>query len=185
MDNNEILAWHFLKKDRCLQYGDYRKVVLGEKISVDPEKLKPCKYGLHASIKILDALSFVSWSDSIACRVKLSGKIINSDNKLVASERTVISWCESDIILQKFACNIAEDVLPIFEKSYPDDNRPRKSIEAKRLWLENKISYEDLIDARSAASAAASDAASDAAMSAANDRYNDWLEKMIIEEKEI
>ena len=31
----------------------------------------------------------------------------------------------------------AESVLPIFEDRYPEDKRPRKAIDAARVWLEN------------------------------------------------
>ena len=34
-------------------------------------------------------------------------------------------------------CEIAERVLPIFEAEYPDDNKPRKAIEAARRYAEN------------------------------------------------
>ena len=35
------------------------------------------------------------------------------------------------------ACDIAERVLPIFEEERPDDDRPRKAIEAARNFVEN------------------------------------------------
>jgi hypothetical protein len=35
-----------------------------------------------------------------------------------------------------WAADCAERVLPYFEEKYPDDNRPRKAIEALRAWVE-------------------------------------------------
>jgi hypothetical protein len=40
--------------------------------------------------------------------------------------------------LHILACDFAENVLHIFEKEYPDDNRPRRAIEVKRLWIEEE-----------------------------------------------
>jgi len=51
---------------------------------------------------------------------------------------TLGRWGERDS--QKLvlcACDIAERALPIFEKEYPDDLRPREAIEAARRWAEN------------------------------------------------
>jgi len=151
METKEILAWHFLRGDKKLGYEDKRIVALGETITVEPDKLEMCKFGLHGSKKILDALSFVYWENAIACRVKLGGRVIEKEDKIVASERTVISWFECARILHEFAYRVGEDVLPIFEKTYPKEDRPRKAIEAKRLWLDGKISIEDLHAASDAA----------------------------------
>jgi hypothetical protein len=201
----EVLAWHFLRSDKRLGYGDNRIVSLGETLKVNPDRIELCKFGLHASIRIRDALIFAGWENDIACRVKLGGKIVAGGNKLVASERTVIGWCEADRILHEFACRVAEDVLPLFEKDYPNDDKPRKAIEAKRLWLEGKISTEDLQAARNAACdvarTAAWAAASYSARAAACDavyyavgvgytvpcvaeakenKYHTWLEEMML-----
>ena len=58
------------------------------------------------------------------------------------------------------ACDIAERVLPIFEKKYPDDKRPREAIEAARRYADDP-SNENRRKVRAAASAAW-DAAGDA-----------------------
>lgn len=39
-------------------------------------------------------------------------------------------------ILGIWAADCAERVLPYFEKKYPDDNRPRKAIDALRAWVQ-------------------------------------------------
>jgi len=38
-------------------------------------------------------------------------------------------------VLIELACRFAEHVLPIFEKEFPDDDRPRKAIEAARACI--------------------------------------------------
>jgi hypothetical protein len=60
--------------------------------------------------------------------------------------------------LRLFAADCAEMVLPIFEKDYPDDDRPRKAIQAARDYANGLID-----DAAGAAAGAAAWAAAGAA----------------------
>ena len=55
---------------------------------------------------------------------------------------------------QRFALHCAKQVLPIFEKEYPNDLRVRECVEATGLFLDGKITREELIEKRDAASAA-------------------------------
>ena len=56
------------------------------------------------------------------------------------------------------AADIAESVLPIFEKEYPKDGRPRNAIEAARGWADGKVALKDVRAAAAYAAAAAADA---------------------------
>jgi len=68
---------------------------------------------------------------------------------------------------REIAIFAAEQVLPIFEKKYPEDDRPRKAIEAAKLFLANDTpENRKAADAAYAAAYAAADAA-DAAYAAA------------------
>ena len=67
------------------------------------------------------------------------------------------------------AADFAEHVLPIFEADYPDDDRPRKSIEAARAYARDEITKKQRNAARAAAEAAAWAAAGDATGDAARD----------------
>ncbi len=75
-------------------------------------------------------------------------------------------WCmkatqqDSIIIDRLIACAIAEAVLPVFEKVYPKDSRPRKAIEVARLYVKGKATDKELAAARSAAGSASSAAGS-------------------------
>ena len=69
--------------------------------------------------------------------------------------------------LRLFACYCAERVLPLFEKQYPNDNRPRHAIEVARLFADGKATNEERDAARDAAWDAAWDAAGDAVWDAA------------------
>lgn len=64
--------------------------------------------------------------------IKLAGKI---------DHKTLAVW----------AIDCAEHVLSFFEEKHPKDNRPRKAIEAGRVWVHDEISVSE---ARSAAFAA-------------------------------
>ena len=65
------------------------------------------------------------------------------------------SWLLSRILPKdeniKYAIYSARLVIDIFEKKYPNDNRPRKAIDAAELYLEGKVTKEQLRDAVDAA----------------------------------
>ena len=60
-------------------------------------------------------------------------------------------------------------MLPIYEQRYPEDERPRKAIETKQLWLDGNASDKELDAARDAARYAAGAAAWGAARATAWD----------------
>ena len=68
---------------------------------------------------------------------------------------------------QRMAIDFALECLPIFEKIYPEDRRPRTAIEAAGLFLDGKITLREVEDAANAAYAAAANAADNAANAAA------------------
>ena len=97
--------------------------------------------------------------------------ILETDSRYLSL--VVNSGLISDDILHRFAIKCTESVLSNFEKEYPDDKRPRESIEAKKKWLLGEITDEELGEFRSAANSAASAAYSAySADSAANSAYS-------------
>lgn len=98
--------------------------------------------------------------------IKLFGK---DTFKYLGGVLGILSTDTLDLVLRKefieeralhlLACDFAEHVLHIFEKEYPNDDRPRKAIETKRFWIDGKITKEELDAARYAAWDAAWDAA--------------------------
>lgn len=72
---------------------------------------------------------------------------------------------DRDRLARLFACDCAESVLHIYERDYPNDNRPREAIRVSRAYA--------LGEARDAAWAAASAAAWDAAWAAARAAASD------------
>ncbi len=85
-----MLAWYFAPADRKLRYGDGRTVRKGVTHAVkQPEDLKLCAYGLHASPRLLDALGHAP--GYVLCRVKLAGRIVRGDDKVCAEKRTYLA----------------------------------------------------------------------------------------------
>lgn len=148
-DKNEVLAWHFLPDDRNLQWGSRELVVPGKKITVEPP-LVLCHHGLHASEKILDALDYAP--GSVACRVLVSGQILNGSDKLCATERTCLWMVDGAETLHEFACWCAEEVL-LRERSR--GREPNKAcweaIRVKRAWLSGLATDIELATALAAA----------------------------------
>lgn len=74
------------------------------------------------------------------------------------SKATIANWCVS---------YAAEHILPVYEKSFPEDARPIAALNAARDWLEGKIKLpvakKMILDAHAAAREAAANPAAQAA----------------------
>ena len=81
-------------------------------------------------------------------------------------------WCLRSICpeynreVRLFAADCAESVLHLFEKKYPNDNRPRLAIKAARKFANGEINESELKTAAAAARAAARTAYAAAAYAA-------------------
>ena len=71
-----------------------------------------------------------------------------------------------DTVARLMAADFAESVLHLYERDYPNDDRPRKAIAAARAYARGQITDAAGAAARDAAGAAARDAAWDAARAA-------------------
>ena len=124
-------------------------------------KLMPCERGYH----ICRRQDLIYWLEEAIFEVEYRGVIVEDDQKCVVREarllRKIETWDEKTVRL--FAADCAEKVLPIYESEYPDDDRPRKAIQAARDYANGKIKKA----ARSAAWSAALSAVESAALSAA------------------
>jgi len=145
-----IKAWHFAAQDRKLGYGDGRVIVKGRTLKyTGKEPIKLCERGLHASVRLVDALQYAA--GPVICRVELSGEIVRGNDKLVATERKCLWWIDATDVLWEMACWSAEQSLPIWEKYYPNDKRPHNAIKARRGWLKGLVSDQELAAAWDAA----------------------------------
>jgi hypothetical protein len=75
------------------------------------------------------------------------------DHALWALRATTV---DSRKVAAHLAIEFAYPVLPLFEKQYPEDLRPRKALEAASAFLDGKITLQELEAASGAASRAAS-----------------------------
>ena len=79
--------------------------------------------------------------------------------------RAVTKHPDGEMVMRLMAVEFAAAVLPIYEKEYPNDDRPRKAIEAARAYANGKITDKER-DAAWVAAWAARAAARDAARDA-------------------
>jgi hypothetical protein len=161
-----IYGWHFVQADRTLAHSG-EPVEVGRTYRVEPP-LKLCERGLHGSLRLIDALGYAR--SSVLTRCSFSGEIIHGDDKLVASERTVLWMGDIAPILHEGACVFAEQALRLIPNPAP---RSVAAIAAKRAWLRGEITGEELAAARAAARDAAWDAAGDVSLDAAGDAARD------------
>jgi hypothetical protein len=109
------------------------------------------------------------WSKNMTARPSIKTSI---DKLIKANKLDWASWlivrCLSHNNQIHYAIFSAEQVIEIFEKKYPKDDKPRKAIEAAKAYLKDK-SEEKRLEVRAAAyvAYAAADAAADAAAYAA------------------
>lgn len=81
-----VEAWHFVSNDNILRDG--RPVpALRETLTHPEQDLRLCESGLHASARLIDALTYAP--GTIVCKVKCGGRIINGVDKVVCSKRTI------------------------------------------------------------------------------------------------
>ncbi len=160
----EYDGWHFLTDDRRTGYGNIL-VEPGQTLTVEPP-LVLCSRGLHACIRPLDALRYAP--GAVVCRVRVGGTIIRGDDKLVASERTVLWMTDATDTLRAFARWCALDVAqhwdmpPVVRQFLETGDETLRAAAWDAAWD------------------AARDAAWDAARNAAWDRYNRHLDSMLL-----
>ena len=148
-------AWHFLKEDMTAGRGRELAWADGETRTCEGD-LELCKNGYHASKNIIDALDYAP--GPVICHVEVTGKRINSDDKLVAKTRQLL-WHipaqDSMRLLHMFAVLCAERALIRERKAGREpDSRSWDALEVNKKWLDGKAIDEELARAARAACAA-------------------------------
>lgn len=161
-------------KEREWEIGKWRK----------EENIDICNKGFHASVNPAHALSYVP--GEIIALVEVRGECITQSDKQCWSEMRIKKawhWKKEDSV--DFAIFAAEKVIDIFEKEYPNDDRPRKAIEAAKEYLKNPTkknmnaaadaAYAAAYAARAAAYAASAVRAADNASAAIWKSLCEWM----------
>jgi hypothetical protein len=132
------------------------------------DNIQPCERGYH----LVSDVQLLAWlAVGIVWEAEGRGKFIQCNDKSVWPEARLLRkvGALTQKSLRLFAADCAERVLPIFEKEFPNDDRPRRAIKAARDFARGKISDAARAAARAAAGAAARAAARAAAWAAARD----------------
>ena len=130
-------------------------------------KLVPCENGLHLC-RPQDLLTWLRPGREVWL-AEVEGMTVEAEDKIVArtarlvGDGPVIVWTER--LERLLACDYAEHVLPIYERQYPDDQRPRQAIETARRYAEGQATQDELTAAGDAAWSATWAAVRDAALS--------------------
>ena len=96
-----------------------------------------CHNGLHCSIYPDQAFSYVG--GEILAVVQTKGKSIIKEDKECWTDMKIVKawkWTKKDSI--DLAIYAAELVIDIYEKEYPNDDRPRKAIESAKSYRNNQ-----------------------------------------------
>lgn len=140
--------------------------------------IEPCERGYHLC-RPQDLLWWIGpalWEAEADGPSIEHGSAATADSKVVVARarllRPVTKWNERTARL--FAADCAEQVLPLFERDRPDDDRPRQAIAVARAYADGAATRAELHAAGDAAWAAAGAAAGDAAWHAAGDARAAW-----------
>ena len=132
-------------------------------------RLVPCGSGYH----LARGPQVLLWLNARLFVAEHRGKLVEADNKVVVSEARLVRelpWTPE--IRSAWCADVAESVLHLFEAKYPDDDRPRKAIEAARRYPKG---HQQRANAANAAGYAA-----DAAKRAFFDRLCDYLNGVVV-----
>ncbi len=166
MEQEKVLAWHFIRDDGRTQYGSIL-VKAGQTYSTDSKTIL-CEQGFHASERLLDALGYAP--GAMLCRVELWGDLKRGRDKIVAQNRHVQWMLDVTRLLHGFACDVTEETL---RKHGVTDERSWNAIRVKREWMDGKATDEELAAAWAAACDAAWDAAWNSVRNAARNAAKD------------
>ena len=167
--------YYFSNKDKKLAYDDNREIKIGTTHKIKGEPVL-CNHGLHASKRIIDALNYAP--DSILWIVELGGKVIHSNDKSVATERTYIGGgIDISETLRKFARMCALDVAHLWD--CPDVMMQWLKTGDESIRKSARASTRARTRASARASASARDSARTSASASARAKQNKRLAQMV------
>lgn len=101
---NSVLAWHFAGT----RMRDGSRLGAPGEIEIHDGPLVMCESGLHASERLMDALTYAP--GTLLRRVRLSGEVLRDRDRMVADCREVLWECDMTAALRLFARKCALDV---------------------------------------------------------------------------
>ena len=148
------------------QPGEWMPPIEGELI--------PCENGYH----LCTLAQLPSWLASRIYEAEGRGDHVDGGDKIAYREVRLLRLCAgwNERTARLFACDCAERVLPIYERDYPGDMRPRDAIAVARRFANGEATSRELCAAEAAAGDAARAAARAAAWDAAGAAAGDAAE---------
>lgn len=176
MSESEIVTgWHILPDNRLLRDGRTADLLGAWQRMVGDGLPKPCKRGMHACRRLIDALQYAK--GALVCRVEVRGDIVECGDKLAGRERRVLAYIDGTLILHRFAIWCAARGL---KRRGVTDQRCWDALRVKGRWLRFEATDEELQAAWDAAGDAAGDAAWDAARRAVWTEQHAYLEARVL-----
>lgn len=169
-----VVTWHFCSDDRRLGYGDGREVRRGAVHAVSGTP-KLCEFGLHGSLRAIDALAYAP--GTIVSRCEHRGIILIGPDKLVSTEREYIAVADATSVLLEFT----EWCVGTLAAHAAHFARAARAIYAAHVAAHVAARFAAHVAAHSAAHVLAHSAAHSAAHVAEQDRQNEWLEARLLD----
>ena len=166
LGGRKIRAWHFTDG---MFLRDGQPLVVGKTYTY-AGWVKLCESGLHASKRPIDALQYAP--GNVVSRVECGGEMLNGDDKLVCTERTVLWAYDAEKVLRHFARLCALDVIHSWDAPTVVVQYLRTGDESLRDAAWWAAAWDAARD--DAAGVAAWDAR-DAAWAAARDAWDAWV----------
>lgn len=112
----------------------------------------PCSRGYH----FVTIEQLPQWIGATLYEVEVRGRLIHQPDKSVAEQARLVRKVETwnDKTLRLFAADCAEHVLSLYEKQFPNDDRPKKVVKATRDFMAGKITLDELRAASASATSA-------------------------------
>ena len=96
-----------------------------------------CESGYH----VCRRADLVKWLGPRIWMVEIDGDVVEESDKVVVARARllapILTW--NDRTARLFAADCAARVLPIYEKEYPGDDRPRNAIRTTRAFARGEI----------------------------------------------
>ena len=111
-------------------------------------ELVACENGYH----LCREKDILEWLGPEIYEAEHKGELVDAGPKVVVREARLIRKCDgwNETTARLYVADCAEHVLHIFEQERPDDDRPRKAIEAARAYARGEINAAAVAAARAA-----------------------------------